>query len=248
MASGSQQRFPALPHWSLWEAESGGDRLECRGQIFPLGRHQTICIPPGNSFQYMTLGDNTSHRLTFLLPDFDHDLTREYFPDPVLLNGIPHLSDQPHDSNRVISIARLQAFILTCMATLLESLPKDSLFLSSHRGSDLAIIRPAISFINENLHRKITVAQLSRLAQVTSDHFTKVFRRTMGKTPAHYMRGLRVALAAEKLKGTKDSIDRIYLDTGFQNRFHFSRVFRQLMGVPPGRYRCVMQGQAGTRM
>lgn len=232
------QRFVPQPHWSLWQSGSDGDVIEFRGQAHVLQKQQIVCIPPGNAFTYTTLGVLSATRLGYTLPDFDHDLVREYFFAPVPLPLFGLLNDLELDRTWSLSaVARLQSRILDCTAMLLDRVPTGSVFFRSHRGSVISVLRPALTYITQNVGNKLSVEILAGVSGVTPNYFCKLFRRGMGKTPSLYIRQLRVSLAAERLRLGSESIEQVATDLGFVNRFHFSRVFSEVIGIPPARYR-----------
>jgi AraC family transcriptional regulator len=66
-------------------------------------------------------------------------------------------------------------------------------------------------------------------------HLARAFRAHYGTTPGAFLRGVRVAWAAEEMRRDPDRpLTEVALAAGFSDHSHFSRVFRSLMGVPPG--------------
>ena len=98
-------------------------------------------------------------------------------------------------------------------------------------------VRPALRYIEQHLADPIDNAELASLCNFSTHHFIRVFRATVGQTPARYVLERRVALAAEQLAFSDESIPRIAERAGFANRYHFSRAFAQIVGVPPAAYR-----------
>lgn len=55
-------------------------------------------------------------------------------------------------------------------------------------------------YIEENLIREITLAQLARISRFSPWHSYRLFRQYTGLTPAEYIRRLRLSRSAMELK------------------------------------------------
>ncbi len=78
-----------------------------------------------------------------------------------------------------------------------------------------------------------TVAELSEMLLVSSDHFTRIFRDSLGVTPLEYMNRVRIERALALLSTSEQSMDAIAADAGFSGRSYFYRLFRTMVGVSP---------------
>lgn len=82
---------------------------------------------------------------------------------------------------------------------------------------------------------RIDPAALARREGLSREHFQRLFRRTVGVTPAHYTRLARIA-RAKALLGAGTAVADAALQCGFTDQAHFARWFRRCFGMPPGRY------------
>ncbi|MEM8793735.1 MAG: AraC family transcriptional regulator [Pseudomonadota bacterium] len=94
-----------------------------------------------------------------------------------------------------------------------------------------------LAFIRANLDRTITVEELAREAGMSSSHFGRVFKETVGQTPMQYVLAYRIEQAAEMMRDPGRPLGNIALDCGFADQAHFSRSFKQVMGKTPRQYR-----------
>lgn len=93
-------------------------------------------------------------------------------------------------------------------------------------------------FIEANLHRQISLAELAALAQLSEYHFARMFRVSLAQSPQQYIAERRITRAKQLLKAPdKPALADIALACGFSSQSHFGRVFRQSVGVTPGRWR-----------
>ena len=57
----------------------------------------------------------------------------------------------------------------------------------------------AISFLRDNLHRRITVAQIAQSVDLSSSHLSYFFKRQVGVPPFQYLKNARLELARKLL-------------------------------------------------
>jgi transcriptional regulator GlxA family with amidase domain len=98
-----------------------------------------------------------------------------------------------------------------------------------------------LSRIREHIERHyakpVTVAQLARMARLSTFHFIRVFRAETGQTPHQYLRHRRLERAKELLVTTPMSVTEICDAVGFQSLGSFSALFRKVTGETPAGYR-----------
>lgn len=98
-------------------------------------------------------------------------------------------------------------------------------------------LQPALRWVEENAHRKITNADLARACHISEAQLSRRFQRLLKQSPGQYVLDRRVSRAAEALSFSDQSIEQIAQSFGFPDRFYFTRVFHQRMGIPPAAYR-----------
>ena len=98
-------------------------------------------------------------------------------------------------------------------------------------------LRPVMEYIDKNRRKRIFIHELSALIALSEDHFEKLFRVTVGRTPFEYIQYVRMNEALCRLVATEDSVARIAKETGFSGGTYFARLFDEAMGVSPRDYR-----------
>ena len=101
----------------------------------------------------------------------------------------------------------------------------------------LSRILHAVDFIESNLDRKFTVADVARRACWSPFHFHRTFSAVVGETLMEYVRRRRLTQAANALRAPEAAIIRVALDAGFDSQEAFTRAFRKQFGTTPGRLR-----------
>lgn len=94
-----------------------------------------------------------------------------------------------------------------------------------------------IQYINKNLEQRISVSTLADLMCITSDHFSKVFKRIIGMPPCEYIQLKRIERAQTLLLTSHMSIVEIAEKVGISNLSQFSRLFSKLVRCSPREYR-----------
>ena len=108
---------------------------------------------------------------------------------------------------------------------------------SSERIARRMDINHAVEYLHAHLEEPVTVAQLARAAALSASHFTREFRKEMGKSPKQYLLRARLGHAKRLLLRGDSTITEIALQTGFSHAGHFSTAFRRAFGLSPSAFR-----------
>jgi AraC family transcriptional regulator len=98
-------------------------------------------------------------------------------------------------------------------------------------------LRYAIEFINDNLGRNISLAEIAANVEMSPFHFARMFKRSMGLAPHQYVLEQRIDRAKTLLSETALSLTEIAYRLGFASQSHFTAVFRRLTSTTPEAYR-----------
>lgn len=101
-------------------------------------------------------------------------------------------------------------------------------------GWQIARVR---AFIEENLHRNIDVKNLGAVAQRSTAHFSRSFKRTFGQPPHAYVIERRLERARHLMVTTSETLSEIALSVGFSDQSHLCRLFRRAFGQSPSTWR-----------
>ena len=81
------------------------------------------------------------------------------------------------------------------------------------------------------------VTELAARLHVCPDHFSRLFRRHTGVSPAEFIIRSRLETARNLLLHSNHQITRIAERSGYSNVYYFSRQFKARMGATPSEYR-----------
>ena len=91
-------------------------------------------------------------------------------------------------------------------------------------------------YIEAHLTEEITLATLADLCNFSPWYAHRLFREHTGYAPAEYIRRMRLAKSALRLKTEQTKIIDVAFDLGFASVDGYTRAFRKEFGINPGEY------------
>lgn len=92
-------------------------------------------------------------------------------------------------------------------------------------------------FIEQNIHRELTVKDMASAIFRSPDYVNKLFKRCYGTTPYSYYIELRIANAEALLRHTALSVSEISERLGYKSSQYFSKQFKHVKGVTASAFR-----------
>ena len=92
-------------------------------------------------------------------------------------------------------------------------------------------------FMRDNVDQPIRLADLAKLAGLSSSQFGRAFRVSTGTTPHQWLLDTRIECAKTMLADPRRNLVDIALETGFSEQSHFNRAFRSATGATPNAWR-----------
>jgi transcriptional regulator GlxA family with amidase domain len=93
------------------------------------------------------------------------------------------------------------------------------------------------AWIFSHLDRDLSVEALARKACMSRRNFTRMFRKTFGKTPSRFVAEARIKEAQQRVLLPRNNLETIALSLGFSSTDVFSQAFERAVGVRPYVYR-----------
>jgi AraC family transcriptional regulator len=90
-------------------------------------------------------------------------------------------------------------------------------------------------FLDSNIHRKISIEEVSRIACLSPHHFKRAFKKLFGLTPHHYHVKKRLAYSRQLIEEGGMTVAEICQRVGFEDASSFIRLFRNNYGCTPGK-------------
>lgn len=98
-------------------------------------------------------------------------------------------------------------------------------------------LKNIVNYIENNLDKQISNAQLAKLIYMHPNYFIKFFKKHMGHSPQNYINMKKLDFTKLLLVNTNYSISKIALNVGFENSLYFSKMFKKYTGFSPSEYR-----------
>lgn len=95
-------------------------------------------------------------------------------------------------------------------------------------------IAAALSYINENLAKELSIDELAALSYLSRYHFMRLFKAQTGYTVHNYIRQKRLNQAARLIREGKSAVSAA-AECGFSDYSTFHRAFTKTFGVSPGK-------------
>ncbi len=101
----------------------------------------------------------------------------------------------------------------------------------------------AVSYVREQLHKKITLSCVTKLCGMGKSHFSRTFKSDHGITFQEFLIQQRITKAVELLKDSDLQVTQVAFAVGFPDLSNFIRMFRRHIGMSPSCYRKALTRQ-----
>ena len=104
-------------------------------------------------------------------------------------------------------------------------------------AAERGMLESAMHYLEENLERHLTLAQLAEYVGYSPSRLSAVFRQHTGHAPMAYFNILKIRQACLLLDTTDMRLNQISYKLGITDPYYFSRLFSRIMGLSPRAYR-----------
>ena len=104
-------------------------------------------------------------------------------------------------------------------------------------GLSPARLRRVKEFVHAKMEDELSLHDLAQSVELSTAHFSEMFRKSTGETPHQFVLRLRVERAQEMLRSAEARVLDVAVACGFKTQQHFARVFRHVCGLSPTDYR-----------
>lgn len=144
-------------------------------------------------------------------------------------NNIMRIAMDDNSQKDIMADFALKELLIRLMQTQARSMVEKNIAKNKSR------IGFAVDYIRKNLHQKLSIESIAKLAYVSKSNFFKMFKDELGTSPNDFILQERINRAKELL-ASQNSIKETAYQTGFSDTNYFTRVFKQLVGVTPKNY------------
>ena len=93
------------------------------------------------------------------------------------------------------------------------------------------------SYVDANLAKRLSTAELAALVRLSTSHFRRAFKASLGCSPHEYVIQCRIVRAKMFMLETGISLAQIAFECGLADRAHLCRLFRRRVGISPSAWR-----------
>ena len=147
------------------------------------------------------------------------------------------LADTPNPWKYEIAGGLIRIWLGTILATCLDfghrvrSAPAAGIDIGN-RGN--ALCERASTFIYANFQRPLNIDEIAQHTGITTRHLNRLFKKHVGTSVCHTLRGVRLSAAFRMLSGNpKSSIKEAAYRVGFSSPSYFTQCFKQQYGILP---------------
>ena len=98
-------------------------------------------------------------------------------------------------------------------------------------------LHSTLQYIEEHYNETIRLSELANLANMSNQHFCRIFKLVIGKRPMDYINLLRINRAVTLLSENHLNISEIAMAVGFDDSNYFSRIFKKYRRTTPSALR-----------
>ena len=98
-------------------------------------------------------------------------------------------------------------------------------------------IKKAQEFIEHNFQNKITIDELASMLALSRRNLERRFKKATANTVAEYIQRVKIEAAKTNLESSRENINEVMYNIGYQDPKAFRNVFKKITGLSPLQYR-----------
>lgn len=210
-----------------------------RGEAFEARTKSLLCLPYGSKYSVLNVTSGAFSPDAFLI---EFNILKDgklltFSDSPFLINGInPYYAEKLCEDavSEYESISRSPAAVKASIYSFLSMLGKEEL---SEYNKKFMWLSPALEYMEKNPFSSVSVAELSKMCNVSEGCFRRLFRDYTGKSPSRYKTDIKIESAKKMLENSNTSVEQISELLEFESSAYFCRIFKKETGITPGEYR-----------
>ncbi|MGK0270876.1 MAG: AraC family transcriptional regulator of arabinose operon [Cocleimonas sp.] len=98
-------------------------------------------------------------------------------------------------------------------------------------------IKKSVVVMQQNIGRHMRLDELAAISGWSPTHYSALFKNQMNTAPIEFFTRLKMQIACNKLKLTREPIQNIATSLGYKDALYFSRLFKRQNNLSPQNYR-----------
>lgn len=104
-------------------------------------------------------------------------------------------------------------------------------------GTPISTVQRSKAYIRENLHKNLSLKEVSDWVHWNPNHFSEMFKREEGITYIEFVKRERMEKAIRIINETPAKISEVAHEVGYEDVKYFSQLFKKYTGKTPSEYR-----------
>lgn len=247
--------YLAKKHWhnemELLFVMKGVTYVNACGKTYEIKENELLYISPGVVHYYEEQAEYNQIFVMRLNEDFMNCLSGEskayyadlcknllYIKKDARIVKIIEKMQTAFDMENVVSIeCMLIGLALELSALLLEENGLVIEKVSVNRNNDSAVMDKIITYLQRNMHEKLSLADLAKHIGFSESYCSKYIKKKTNMNFLELINNERIEKAKTELRSTDKPITEIAYLTGFASIQSFNRVFKSYCRVSPSEYR-----------
>ncbi len=236
------------PECEIYLNLSGDVSFMVENHIYPISSGDIIITRP-YEYHHCIYHSNALHRHYWMLlsSNGNEALMKPFFDRPVGVGNLIVLSAQKNKELQELFRSMLQSEaeepektlqFLTILSILQTGALADPSKAHTLLPPDLAL---ALSYINDNFSKAISVKELATVAHVSVNTLERHFLNHLQISPYEFIKQKRLMYAAELL-GKGKTVAEASSESGFADYSHFISIFKRFFGITPLQYKKQVSG------
>ncbi len=154
--------------------------------------------------------------------------------DPIIAN-FTHRFKAELELESYCGVLYGESLALAFALYLIESHSVSAQKLHRHKGKlSSPQLRQIVEYIHEHLTEDLSLVDLAEQINLSSFHFARLFKNSLGLSPHQYLLQNRIDRAKKLIAvSMKPNLTEIGLQVGFYDQAHFTKAFRRAVGIWP---------------
>lgn len=211
---------------------------------FPLAtqEHPTQCLALGiDAFKIDEVVEKFNHHVAIENENnnWDLDNTASHLINNADVNHLIERLTYTFTNNNTSKDVLLDLMIQELIVRLLQTKAKALIINDPNHIFNDTRIGTVIKYIKDNLTNKdITVDVLAKKANMSTSHFHKQFKNTLGISPIDYINSEKIKFSKKLIKESNDfRMSEIAFKSGFNNTSYFNRQFKKMELMTPQQFK-----------
>ncbi|SHH57172.1 AraC family transcriptional regulator [Clostridium grantii] len=228
----------------LYYIRGGEGWIKIEDEIFYPQKNELIFIPQGITHSFSNISEDTFLKyychFTAKIGSYNlFDIIK--FPFKIEVRETEEIENifeklvETSNSYKIASSIESKAFLMQLISYYIQNSNIKEIKIS--KTSTIDKMNKIITYINENIKKDLTISELSGIANLHPNYFTKLFSDLFGMSPVKYINSERMTKAKQFLTCSNMSILEIASNTGFKDAYYFSQIFKKYTQQSPTEYR-----------